>query len=346
MGRNDFSRLVGLLFFKERRNLKHGALLFAAFFSTFLLTSFAFFQENSKPPVNEEDKHYLKLRYLETYNDHYKMTESKQVKRFFGSNVIKEYSTETIYYFTHKLKKTDSDGFLEILIKIDSLYFRFKEGNVELSANSQSEDYLNFTHEELGLSSMPLGQEFVITVSPYGDIVKIEGEKLSWKREYISKSSAGMKDTSLVYSWRQGLSDNRLAHLIFFKKISIPISYVTMDSIWKSQFALQLNRVDFNGTLFSRIQNNTNGNYTFGGEIQGLKAEKQQALFFGFKKEFISLDSAVSSGNYYMTLNPKGHAELSEGDFKTAFYLKKGGNQFTDSVYSKIKYEFVGRYKY
>ena len=342
MGRNDISRMG---YFSAFTLLQKIAVLF--FFAGLLVSSNlinAFSQDEAKkgdgPP-----QYLLTWGIPATITNVYKMTETTNVWRQFSDSTVKQYKREYTYYFSLKAPNPTDKGFLTIEVSTDSLFYKFTEGTAVYEFDSQADNPGAVNFEDLKAISVPLGKNFDMIFSPYGDVAEVKGEKLDWFRNYVTEQGKGYLDSASNFLWLDGISKERLQYICDVKKILLPKEPVFKDSTWVSPFGFQLESINFSDTVKAKITQIIEGYKTIVVKSDNLKSVPGNTRFYGIKGQLLPVENATGRGTFTISLTPKGTIRRAEGDFSVELTSKVRRDVFKERITTNVVWELVTQFK-
>lgn len=347
MGRNDFSCLVTLLFQKimSKRNLILVATPFF-FILWIIITHPAFSQEGAKkselPPA-------YKLNYKppQTIRHVYKMHDSTVVTRIFSDNSTKKFTREVIYYFNFVMPNPPKEGFMTLEVSIDSLKYKFTEGEAVFEFDSQADNPGALTFEDLVATIVPLGNEFNMTYSPYGEVAKIDGERLEFLIDYIEQQKKNpMSDELINFVWQEGISLDRLKFLADVKKIFFTLEPIEIDSLWETPFNFQLDYINFEDTLIAKISKFKDGYFYIDAVSTNIQAKNKPAKLYGIKTQLIEVADTKGTGTFNLVMHNRGFVSKAELKYNVEIgsYIKK--EYFKQKIETKTSWELLKQYKF
>lgn len=335
MGWNDFGKLV-----------------FVSFFAIILSINHILSQEKTVPGAKEPSlppAYLLKpaFRVQNYYN--YVLYDTTEVIRIYQDSSIVKYSRNMIYYFTLMQPDRPIEGFSRVEVSIDSIYYRFQEGqNVYEFSRIENSNPNVFKFEDFQTYSIPMSMEFTIIYSPYGEVAKIEGERLFEKRRFIDTLKATNPDSIWYFNWVDGLSDSRLKQIADVIKITFPLNPVYKDSIWSSPIELQIEGINIFDSLELKCTGFFNNNYSIIGSFKNLRSEWKKTKFYGIKTlslpyKFVGgkggFEQILSTGGLVQSLNINLNLEIVVGE-------KAENILFTEKIKKNLKWEMVKSFKF
>ena len=247
-------------------------------------------------------------------------------------------------FFTQTAGDTRKDGFLTAEVSVDSLFYKFTEGDAVYEFNSQAENPGALTFEDLKAVSVPLGKFFDMKFSPYDEVVAVEGEKLDWFRNYVVEQGRGYLDTATSFMWLDGISIERLKYITDVKKLIFPTEPQFIDSLWFSPFHFQIEGLNFSDTVGAKVTQVIDGYKTIEVKNIKLKPYPQTGRFYGIKGMLLSVESAKSNGSFMLSLTPKGSVRRAEGTFETELTSRVRKDKFTEKVSVNAVWELLGQF--
>ncbi|MFW6276363.1 MAG: hypothetical protein ACOC2K_01665, partial [Bacteroidota bacterium] len=283
-------------------------------------------------------------RYPVNTSAKYKFTQISDVKRIFEDGAEREFSRELVYYLTIAAPSGSEDGFQELFISIDSMEYYFKEKDMEIKYDSQDEESMPpLRHKDFEFHSIPLGKNYEIFLSPYGEVAKIEGQKLLDDRLYIEES--GLTDKLKMNYWMKGLSDLNLTYISDIAKGILPNSKVTRDTSWTSPFMTRLEGVFFRDTAITELEDVNVSDYTLVSTVNDLTPDKSPAMVYGID-ELVSVTGGKASGTYIVNINTQGIIGNTQESFEAVLECKAGNISFRDKVKKLATWELDKHYRW
>ena len=318
--------------------------------SVFLALLFIFlfsFDLKSDDPVKgvEPVTYKLAAKYYTNVANIFKFTEVSEFTRIFDDSSTHKFKRESTFYFSLNSRSIPENGFTTLDVTIDSLVYRFTEGEAVYKFNSQDEDPGDIAFNDLQTIFVPLGKSFDMVYSPYGEVAKIEGEKLDWLRNYINKDGSSLMDTVENFMWLDGISKERLEHITNLQKFLFLPGPILQDSSWKSLFNIQIDRKNFFDTVDVKIEKIKEGFITINAISKNLTNLPQSSIFYGIKGSLVPVTNSRGTGNYKIELSPRGTIRYAEANFNVDIGAKKGNSKFTDKVQVKMTWQLLGQYK-
>ncbi len=347
MGRNDISCLVSLLF-QKIKEIKF------SFFLSFVLAIFLvlcngiyLYSQDGAKKSEEPPAYQLKFMPPQTIRHVYKMHDSTVVTRIFSDNSTKKYIREVSYYFNFVMPNPPKEGFMTFEVSVDSLKYKFTEGEAVFEFDSQADNPGALTFEDLVATIVPLGNEFNLTYSPYGEVAKIEGERLEFLIDYIKQQKNNpMSDAIINFVWEEGVSLDRLKFLADVRKIFFPKEPIQIDSLWETAIDLQLDYINFFDTLSAKITKYKDGYFHIEAVSNNIQAKNKAAKLYGIKTQLIEVADTKGEGSFKLVLHNRGFVSKAEAKYNVEIgsYIKK--EYFKQKIESKTTWELLKQYKF
>lgn len=347
MGRNDISCLVSLLFQEMKKIQKILSYFFVLIFVFLILNRNELFSQDGAKKSEEPPAYQLKFIPPQTIRHVYKMHDSTVVTRIFSDNSTKKYTREVSYYFNFVMPNPPKDGFMTFEVSIDSLKYKFTEGEAVFEFDSQADNPGALTFEDLVTTIVPLGNEFNLTYSPYGEVAKIDGERLDFLIDYIKQQKNNpMSDAIINFSWEEGISLDRLKFLADVKKILLPAEPIQIDSIWKTPIDLQLDYINFFDTLSTKITKFKDGFFHITGVSKNIRAKNKPAKLYGIKTQLIEVADTKGEGSFELILHSRGFVSKAEANYNLEIgsYIKK--EYFKQKIETKTTWELLKQFRF
>lgn len=339
MGWNDIS-LMGTVSLKGKSIL----ILLAVFIS---MQFAAFSQKNSGEA--QKGPEVLKYRPVHLFPKNvlnvYKYTDSSEVTRTFTDGTSSSYKRAITFFFTLKQTAPTEKGFATVETSIDSVRYWFKEKNAEIKWDSQDEMAGGINLPDLKAQTVPMGKFFNMTYSPYGEVAKIEGEKLDEYFDYINKYGKQMTDTVELFLWTDGASLERLAHVTNVRKILMPEESIEKDSTWRTPLNIQFENINCFDTVDARITSVQNGETRIEALAKSMKTPLGNYRFYGIKDRLLSVKSISGGGIYTLDITPRGTIRKAEGSFEVEMVVPIKSDSFTQKVKNHCVWELMGQFK-
>lgn len=303
-------------------------------------------QEKGDADKAQEPVKYLPVhRYPFNILHVYRFTDTTVVTRMNPDSTIVKYTRELTHFFTLKQAKAASKGFVTLEVSIDSTRYRIKEGNAEIYWDSQDDKAGGINMQDLKYSTVPLGKYFDMTFSPYGEIAKIEGEKIDWFIDYLNQYADQLPDTVEKFIWYDGVSLPRLGNITSLKKIKFPDNKIEIDSTWDTPFSMQFEFITFSGNMKAKISKFDNGELYLQGFSDNLQPAPGKYLINGFQKILLPVEMNQNNVVYNLHLSPRGAIKSAEAIADIQLDTKIRKDTFGIHIKSKVRWDLLGQYR-
>lgn len=262
-------------------------------------------QETQLPPA-----YMLKANFRTQIYYNYVLNDTTKVKRVYADSSIKEFQRIISYFMTIMQPDPPKDGFSKVEISIDSIHYKFIEGeNVYQFYNIETASPSVFKFEDFLTYNVPMSMQYDLTYSPYGEVAKIEGERLTEKRNYVEMLKNSIPDTIWYYNWTDGLSDLRLKYIGDVIKLIYPINPVYRDSIWFSPIELQVDGIHLIDTVELKVSGFWNNKYNIVGKFTSPKVRWKRTKFYAIPNLLLPYKLLNANGKLEQTLSAAGLAQ-------------------------------------
>lgn len=275
----------------------------------------------------------------------YKYTDSSEVTRTFTDGTSTSYSRSVTFFFTVKQPGPTEKGFTVVETSIDSVRYWFKEKKAEITWDSQDEMAGGINLPDLKAQTVPLGKYFDMTYSPYGEVAKIEGEKLDEYFDYINKYGKEMTDTVEVFLWKDGASLARLAQITNVRKILFLEEAIEKDSLWKTPLTIQFENINCFDSVEAKITRVQNGETRIEALAKSIRTLPGNYRFYGIKDRLLSVKSTSGGGIYTLDITPRGTIRRAEGSFEIEMLVPIKSDSFTQKIKNHCVWELMGQFK-
>jgi hypothetical protein len=294
----------------------------------------------------EPPKHKVAVKHNTKVYSSYKLTEETKVYRQFADSSSQEYKREVTYFLTQFVPDPPENGFDKVEVSIDSMLYKYTEGDAVFEFDSQSEKMPSTSFFDLTVTSVPLGRAFTMTYSPYGDVAKIEGEDIDWLKKYVTVDGKKSLDTMKKYIWVRGVSDEHLLYLGDIQKRIIPLRTMQIDSTWKAMFAFEMDGITFNDAATTvKISDLSSGNFTLMAVADSMTTPQTFGRFNEIN-EFVNIEASSAKGKYILKISPKGAIENAQADFYAEVSARFKKESFKEKIWTKATWELLGQFKW
>jgi|GEM_PF-2167635 hypothetical protein len=332
MGWNDIS---GIFNIAKSKMSKLKALFFLLLPVFIFIAGFSVSHSAPKKSENSNIEYRPSIKFPEGVKHEYKMTEKTDVVRVFSDSSKRQYSRLTDYYITILPLGAERSGFTKLVISVDSIYYRLTEGDAVFEYNSNSDSMSNFSLKDVQSSIIPLGKTFEILYSPYTDIAEFGGEQIEWLNNYIKENMNDLSDKNYGLMWLDGISLDRLGFIGDVKKIMLPVGNIDADSVWRSPFSVQIDKITYFDTIYVKVASFKNKTYTISSEIKSLTPSGKEYYQYGIINPTHTDSCLVESGIFNMEIAPRGTLRKVNLDISLKAYMRSGTSRYTDFITQK-----------
>ncbi|MFP4527133.1 MAG: hypothetical protein ACLFQX_01170 [Candidatus Kapaibacterium sp.] len=343
MGRNDTCSM-GFIYSKAAAGLKSAAgvivaALILAIFATPLYGQAAADQEKTKKPPMR-----IRSTFVPGYAYHYKFTETAEIVRTYEDGSKVSYERDRTFFMTFEQRPEDRNGFFRYEVSVDSMLYRFREGDAEVVYDSQADEVPASSFNDLIAYWVPQGRIFSMVYSPYREVAEVDGEMITWVIDYVTAGETRLSDTLMRYMWVKGVSRSHLAHFADMEKSAIPVGTVIEDSTWSGKFEAEISGVDFRGKINTKISDYRGGHFMLESEMPALEPVKEQIRIYGVE-DFVDVTGGNASGTMKIDINPQSTITEAESDIDAEVNYKYRRTQFTEKIKMKSEWKYLNSYK-
>lgn len=282
-----------------------------------------------------------KLRYGFYVNKftNYTITDSTKFVRYLNDKDSVVITRNATYYVHFEAPALPENGFQLFKIVYDSLKYEYNDQQKTTSFYSQDEETVPPTniHDYIVYGGM-LGRTIELTYSPYYEVAKIGGDHLEELRYHINDPEVGIRDTMLLFLWRQGASDQMIKYMADLNKGLIPDGRVVVDSSWRKPMEIMVNGVLFADTTNIKLVGFDTKNFHLASEFNAAKPSSSMFYLNGVKT-IVPLESGNCVGKYDVWVNPKGIVTTAEGKYISTLRYKLKDKPVKEVITTKIKTE-------
>ena len=275
----------------------------------------------------------------------YRFTENVSVTRVFEDSTINKYTKSVTYWFTAFIPgDKDENGFLKVEVSTDSMKYQFNSPKKNIDYSTQNFDQ-PLPISDIGFlnSFLSNNQKFFFIYSSYGDVAKIDGERLQKEREIHSK----IKDVEKRDFLLNALSDNTLEFKFDVTKGVYPTFQVNKDTNWISNANLFVNNIPQNGKIVNTFEGFKNNEYKIKSSIDNLNLDKPiEKYYFPDIDTYGTVESAVSTGEKTTEMFTGGTVKYKKGSLKSLVEGKVKNLRYKEVVKSDYTWDLLKRFSY
>ncbi len=308
--------------------------------TVFLLTSIGVFaQKSAELPGAPDPTYRVQALYRAGVAQSYEIEENTEVVRTHSDSSKKTYKRWVKYFATIRAIES-MNGISTLVVTLDSNRYKFTADGLDITYDSQV-DITPKNFADLYNYSGPVSRSYDLTVSPYGEVTKVEGEQLDFWRKYLNDNKRDM-DSVLHLIWIQSLDKPNLLQYGDLQKRVIPGTRVAVDSSWTHDFSL---RVD--GVVYSNRVKSTFAKYAGGLYIIETKdtivADPQQIHAYNIPYVTNVIDGEALV-NHTVELTNTGSINNVTSNVDAWLKAKVSNELFTQQIKSKTTWKLTGQY--
>lgn len=315
-------------------------------------------QETGKQPTSAAPqstapvkKYSLRVDWKDGVLHTYSVTEKTKVKRVYRDNIEKNYERETTYFLSMSSTGTDK-GFTKLRVVIDSLKYKFTEGNTILRYNSYDEKDNNIKGEfpDLTGTFACMSHQFEFRVAPTGEVASVSGVgengDIDWLKDYINDPESPM-DTLQKILWLSCISPENLKMIADIPKgIIAGKMQIKADSVWTRQIGMRLDGINFSDTLASEVVSFAKSNFVISGESKALRPLSNQSVrMFGIPG-LADIISGKGTGKVRLDMTSGGTVRKAEITYAADVEAKYKLEQFSENIQTTVLCTLIGQYKW
>ncbi|MGQ9819710.1 MAG: hypothetical protein ACUVQ1_07295 [Candidatus Kapaibacteriales bacterium] len=277
----------------------------------------------------------------------YILTDTTKVSRVYADSSVVNYERITKYFLTIIQPDNPENGFTKIDVSVDSMHYYFNDGIERYDFTSIERaipKVLKF--EDFKAISIPMSRNFTIVYSPYGEVAKVEGEQITFDRNYIAEIANKTTDTILIHNWTDWLSDFTLQHIGNIFKIIYPKLPVHKDSIWETTMNIRIENLNITDTIKAKVIRFFNNLYTIEGKISGYFIHPKKIKFYKIPNLSLQIEVTDYSGTFAQDLTPTGVVKFVEIQSHLSRNVFEQTLIFTEKILTHYKWELVNQYTF
>ncbi|MFN3305837.1 MAG: hypothetical protein ACK42Z_01485 [Candidatus Kapaibacteriota bacterium] len=276
----------------------------------------------------------------------YVLYDTTEVHRTYADSSKKHFKRIINYFMTLVQRDDPKDGFAKVEIYIDSITYKFVENDkVYEFVNIESSNPNIFKFEDFQTYIVPMSMQFEIIYSPYGEVAKIEGERLLEKRSYVEKLRPTLPDTLWYYNWNDGLSDQRLKHIGDVIKLIYPPHPIFRDSLWRSPIELLIDGINLIDTVELKATGFFNNQYQIVGRFVNPSIIWKRTKFYDIKSLHLPYELKDVVGSIQQSLSATGIVK----ELKIILNLDLDIGlpiAFTENISKSLRWEMIKSYRF
>ncbi|MCO5251522.1 MAG: hypothetical protein M9949_08890 [Candidatus Kapabacteria bacterium] len=305
---------------------------FAILILTVLIGSESLYSQEKASPGTEPMTYTVRVNFPVNVHHTYTFTEISKITRNFSDGTSKKFDRELTYHFGLRApNEASKDGFNQIEVSVDSLEYKFSDGDTTIVFNSQADDMRMPGIDDYKIASIPLGMTYKITYSPYNEIVNVEGDRLEAQREYLTNPKTGPSDSLVKNTWLIGLSDGILNNYFDIVKSIPPTFKAAKDTSWTKAFTVSIENSQFIDSAKFTLSQITPKNYVIVGQSEKFTPQASNVRMFDILR-LLKLSDVTGTANYTMMLHPRGTVNEFKAVYKLDFTYPLLSEDFKQTI--------------
>ncbi|MFN8360616.1 MAG: hypothetical protein U0264_11945 [Candidatus Kapaibacterium sp.] len=315
-------------------------------------------QETGKQPTTAAPqsavpvkKYSLRVDWKDGVVHTYSVTEKTKVKRVYRDNIEKNYERETTYFLSMSSTGTEK-GMTTLRCVVDSLRYKFTEGNTVLYYDSYDEKQSNIKGEfpDLTGTFACMSHQFEFKIAPTGEVASVSGVgengDIDWLKDYINDPESPM-DTLQKILWLSCISDENLKMIADIPKgIIAGKMQIKADSVWKRQVGMRLDGINFVDTLETEVASFAKNNFVISSVSKALQPKPMQAVrMFGIPG-LADVLSGKGTGKVRLDMSSGGTVRKAEITYNADIEAKYKLEKFSENIQTTVSCTLIGQYKW
>jgi hypothetical protein len=306
--------------------------LFAILILTVLIGSERVYSQQKASPGTEPVAYSIRVNFPVNVHHTYTFTEISKITRNFSDGTSKQFNRELTYFFGLRAPNDASkDGFNQVEVTVDSLRYKFSDGDTTYYFDSQADDMRMPGIDDYLISAIPLGMTYSVVYSPYNEIVKIDGDRLEAQRGYLTNPATGPSDSLLKYTWLIGLSDFVLSNYFDIVKSIPPTFKAAKDTTWTAAVPVSIENSQFVDSAKFTLKQITPKNYVLEGQSEMFTPLPTNARMFNIMK-LLPLSDVKGTANYTLMIHPRGTVNEFKAVYKVDLTYPLLSDEFKQTI--------------
>lgn len=284
----------------------------------------------------------LQALYRAGIAQNYEITERDSVVRTHSDSSKKTYQ-RTVTYFTTARCLESMDGFSTVSITLDSMLYAFESEGIVIDYDSQKEptpknfgDLFNYTG--------PMNRSFELRYNPYGEIQSVQGEQITWLREYLAENMPA-EDSVRALIWQQSVDDENLLHYGDFQKNAVPGTKIGIDSSWTHPFLARIDGVLYKARATSKLLSYSGGYFTIRTKDTIPAVADQRFHVYGVPA-VSRMDSGSVAIDQTIRLATTGTVQEVTQVAHARFVATVENERYRHDVHSTTSWKLIGQYQW
>lgn len=286
-----------------------------ALLSVLILFSANIYSQSERTQKAGEPMYKILVRFPVNVSKKYVYKENSKITRVFSNNAKQEFNRELTYHFSLRSPSpVDKDGFQLIEVSVDSLEYKFTNKDTTIYFNDQRDDLRPPKFDDYQNKMVPLGLDFQMTISPYQEIAKVDGEMLINKRNYLTDPKTAPEDELNKATWINGLSDESLLNYFDVIKGFPPQHKIDIDSSWNKAIPCEIEGGRFIDSVQFTLTNFNIQSYTFKGISTNMIPKESLVRLFGLS-QLIDFTNVEGTSEYTIKMHPRGSINQIDANY-------------------------------
>lgn len=273
--------------------------------------------------------------------------DSMAVKRTFSDSSVINYLEDKVTYISQKApNRRDSEGYIDIQMSMDSLYYTFQSNKDTIEYNTQwDEGRPPFSFNPFMASIVPIGKDFLLKYSPYDEIVSIRGDRYERQLKRLTSPKTGIKDSLQYHLWVTGQNILNLSFLTDVNKNILPETKASKDTTWIALVPGRINGVHFIDSVKMKIVKYNTKKYTLEGESIGKTILPLRALIYRIN-HLINVNEIIGNSHYHIELTPRGAIEKFEINHNVKIEYQFKNDIILENIVNKQNWVLTDRFNF
>lgn len=315
-----------------------------AFISAFSQESFN--SNDEEEEIKEAPRYKITANYPLLIVHKYILDLNSEVERTYSDSTKLKYTRDIRYFISFYAPEKPNDGIQSIRVSLDSMIYKFDGAGKSIDYFTQDEEAgPPFSHSDYERSSVPLGIQYEITYSPYNEVIKVSGDKLERKINYLTDEKTGIRDSIRRAYWTRGLDQFHLSFIGNIHKSILPDYSVGIDSTWKKTADVELEHVRYRDSVEFKLKDFTVQNYIIEGKTFDIAHEQDPTLIYDIPK-FVEITETEGEGNYKFKISPRGIVNEAQIEYDVKLKGNIVRDEFIQTIKQKMTWQLQTMLKY
>ncbi len=310
---------------------------------------FLFSQQKGLPEGQATPSEKFRLSYkfgLNIFHNYVFTEESKIIRTDLKTNKERAFHRKAQVFITLRQNTLLENGFNTVKVSFDSIRYELvTDDGKRYYYNSQDDEAVSpYSTNEFYNYSILLGKDFLITYSPYNEVVKIFGEMLDTLKVRFNHPEDGIKDPELKFVWDRIFQPGYQKLIPDLSKNLIPEFLVSKTDVWKRFFDIFVDGVVLSDTAEVKLVDFSPKEYVIQAELKNLKGTNSKNNVYGIS-ELVDIYNIQGSGTMKMIVLPRGVIKESEFEGKLEYEFEYDEVPYKQSVHTKYFWNLDKMYR-